>query len=501
MKLDLSLIDSNLFHEWQLFILLRKDEKWFTTKEIQTELGISSSLTLKIISQLEEDLSTFYSGHEIVLQTNKGKGFRLSIEGTAVKIRQFLIYLVENTITFQLFLALLDEDYQNAESFSLRMYTSDATIRRVTNKLRDGLKPYSVEITKGNSTLVGKETHVRLLINIIFWKIYGGAIWPFATVNEKHIHRLAQFMINDTDVLLTPIQMRQLEFFIAIGIIRRRHGHFVEKEDWWDTVTHRNPVFDRFQKKVRSWPTNTLEKNSPEMIFLYFMLLIQSENISTFKLLEENYIFNKAQNTALYQSTHAFSNSLSVGTLIQELHPAIIFSFSYHLFAKLFPAFTTDLNGYPYFNRLNAPTPNNYLSNTKKVIQKLIKHLYRTTSDSLFLSETYLTSKYGLLFLHYQLHYDFEPQIKLKLATDLTYFANKHIEKTICSFFLESFNIVFLDDFSPEEPDILLTNLDYGEYPASQNTIIIQRTLSSRNINYIGQQLSKIHDEKTSTSK
>ncbi|WP_258404583.1 hypothetical protein [Listeria fleischmannii] len=103
--------------------------------------------------------------------------------------------------------------------------------------------------------------------------------------------------------------------------------------------------------------------------------------------------------------------------------------------------------------------------------------------------------------MHYQLHYDFEPQIKLKLATDLTYFANKHIEKTICSFFLESFNIVFLDDFSPEEPDILLTNLDYGEYPASQNTIIIQRTLSSRNINYIGQQLSKIHDEKTSTSK
>ncbi|WP_254260096.1 hypothetical protein [Listeria fleischmannii] len=47
MKLDLSLIDSNLFHEWQLFILLRKDEKWFTTKEIQAELGISSSLTLK----------------------------------------------------------------------------------------------------------------------------------------------------------------------------------------------------------------------------------------------------------------------------------------------------------------------------------------------------------------------------------------------------------------------------------------------------------------------
>ncbi|MBC1406231.1 hypothetical protein HB769_15485, partial [Listeria welshimeri] len=52
MQIKLDVIDETLAIKWELFLLLRQENRWFTTKELQTSLNISRSLVLKNISEL-----------------------------------------------------------------------------------------------------------------------------------------------------------------------------------------------------------------------------------------------------------------------------------------------------------------------------------------------------------------------------------------------------------------------------------------------------------------
>ncbi|EIA18955.1 hypothetical protein KKC_15054 [Listeria fleischmannii subsp. coloradonensis] len=495
MQIKLDVIDETLAIKWELFLLLRQENRWFTTKELQTSLNISRSLVLKNISELEAEIKIFYIKKEIFLDISKGRGLKIVINKQDYNIRAFLIFLVEKTTTFKLFLSLLNENYINATRFALDNFTSDATVRRELQKLRTAFVPYQVNISQGKSMLLGKETNVRLLINMILWRIYGGEEWPFAGVNEKYIQSVTVEILSGETISLTAIQLRQLEYFIAIGILRRRQGHFVEKENWWDELTLENPAFDTFQAKVQKVANNSLEKDSGEMMFMFFLTIIQLENLSTLPLLERNFTFNENKRTFMYNYSKEFVKFIMGGKYLNRRHPIYLFSFSYHLFAKLFPMFSTDLTGYSYARHLHFNKREDVFLNTSMYIKKILKKLYKQTGDSLFLSEEYLSGKYSLLLIYHELQFSHEPKIKIRVDTDLSFFANWHIEKMLMNYFKEVFNISFLNEFSSEVPDLLLTNLTpRGNFNNKTRIITIQRNLSKRNLESIEAELLEIYN-------
>ncbi|WP_241463234.1 helix-turn-helix domain-containing protein [Listeria aquatica] len=88
MKLDLDILDTNIELEWSILNLLRKEDRWFSTEELAKNLNKTSSLILKAIASLRDNLEEFNSD-QMTLHVSKGKGVYLEIKSSNIDIGLF----------------------------------------------------------------------------------------------------------------------------------------------------------------------------------------------------------------------------------------------------------------------------------------------------------------------------------------------------------------------------------------------------------------------------
>jgi hypothetical protein len=486
MKIGLDIFDQTLAKEWEIFLILRHEDRFFTTEELSATTNLTISQVLKIVTKLINDLEDFGTDTmEVVF--SKGKGARFVAKELQTNPRKFLIFLVEETLGFKLLKSILNEDYVSTSNFSYENFVSDSTVRRQLNKFRDNLHKFDLEITRSDALLSGNEKQARLFLNMMLWRIYAGEGWPFEAVNELHIDYLATNILKESGLSLTPIQKRQLMFFLAIGIIRRRNNHYVEFEESWGELTDNNAAYTYFKDHIRPF-ASFIDDYPGEVALLFFLLIIQSENLEVIQMLYSNFEENKKNNSFLYQATQAFYDNVSqdVKTIPEDLKDVILLSsFSYHLFTHLFKNFSTDISGYDYSVILDTVLSKPVLPNLKKNLLSMIRNLYDETKLDLFLEEDYLVTKYALILTLIKAQTYFEPVIKIKISTDLPLLINLRLQERINNLFGSSYRLEFLNATDPDHGDILLTNIslpretkDYEKV----NIVYINRNLTVRNI-------------------
>ncbi|WP_088810819.1 MULTISPECIES: helix-turn-helix domain-containing protein [Listeria] len=500
MKIGIEIFDQTVESELAVLRILRSENRWFTTEEISELSKLNTTQTLKILKRLISDMEAFGTDYMEVF-FSKGKGARFVTKRADANPRKFLIFLVEETIGFNLFTAIYNEDYTSASNFAMEHFVSDATVRRQLNKFRTSIQPLGLDLSRSDAILTGEETQIRLFLNMALWKIYAGEGWPFEGVSEQRMEYIAENILTHSDLNVTPIQKRQLVFLLAIGIIRRRNNHFIECKESWHELIQNNESFTHFKTLISPFASFS-ESHPGEIAFLFFLLIIQSENIQIIKFLEKNFEENKKNNTVVYRATEKLEEKLQkyIAPVPEELHKVFLLNaFSYHLFAHIFHNFSTDLNGYDYSIIIDSPFGNPILTHLKSNIQELIKELRTETNFSLFQEENYLISKYGLLFSLLNAQTSFEPLIKIKISTDLPFLVNLRLKERISTVFKDSYNIEFLDASESNHGDILLTNItlprDGPEYKQVR-IAFINRILTFRNIIMLNQNLYELSQEK-----
>ncbi|MEN2667772.1 helix-turn-helix domain-containing protein [Listeria aquatica] len=497
MKIGLDMFDSMLKKEWDLLAILRGVDRWFSTEELREKLDVTPAYLLKTINKLVADIDSFGDG-QLEIQVSKGRGIRFKTNHSNANPRDLLIFLTEETLGFALFKALLNENFGSTQKFAYDHFVSDATVRRVLNKFRDAIKPYEIEISRNDAIIEGRESQIRLFFNIVLWKIYAGKGWPFEGVNEQYVEFLANSLAKEGNLKLTSLQTRQLMYHLAIAMIRRRNNHFVEYNPAWAEILDDNKVFSLFKKKVAPFSTTFFNSAPGEIAFLYLLLIIQNENLQTLPLLRANFHANKKNNSSVYQATEILYEKVdqSIQQIPEDKRELFLLNaFSFHLFAKVFDYFSTDISGYDYSIAFDPSLPSPVIASLQENILQLINDFYKKTKNEIFLKGEYLVSKYALLFGFIDAHLYYEPKVTIKISTDLPYLAYLRIREQICNLFGNSFNIRFIDESAAEKSDILLTNIpleQHIERHVSDRIIFINRNLTTRNLLSLRKNLHEI---------
>ncbi|WP_167628997.1 helix-turn-helix domain-containing protein [Listeria valentina] len=497
MKIGLDMFDSTLKKEWDLLAILRGVDRWFSTEELREKLDVTPAYLLKLINKLVSDIDEF-GDSELEIHVSKGRGIRFETNHSDANPRDLLIFLTEETLGFTLFKALLNEDFGSTQKFAYDHFVSDATVRRTLNKFRDAIVPYEMKISRNNAIIEGKETQIRLFLNIVLWKVYAGKGWPFDGVNEQYVDFLVNSLIKEGNLHLTALQKRQLMYQIAVAMIRRRNQHFVEYDPAWAEILEDNKAFSLFKQKTAPFSTTFSNSAPGEIAFFYLLLIIQNENLQTLPLLKTNFLENKKNNSSVYQATEILFDTINQTIMEipedkQDLF--LLNAFSFHLFAKVFHYFSTDINGYDYQVAFDPTMPSPIAASLHRNILKLIDNLYKKTKNEIFLKSDYLVSKYALLLSYIGAHLFYEPKVTIKISTDLPYLAYLRIREQICNLYGNSFNIQFVDETAPEKSDILLTNIpleQHVERHVSDRIIFINRNLTTRNLLLLGKNLREI---------
>ncbi|EIA19714.1 helix-turn-helix domain-containing protein [Listeria fleischmannii] len=496
MRLNLDLIDASIALEWEILRKLRHEDRWFSTEELATSLNKTPALILKAVTSLKDNLTSFKST-EMELHTSRGRGVYLEILDDHVDIGLFLIFLVENTVTYKLLYSIITETFISAQKFAFENFLSETTVRRYIKKVRDAIAPYGLTLARSNAAIIGKETQVRLFLNMVFWQLFAGKVWPFKSIDETRLQYVVKEVSTKANLTVTAIEERQMVFFFAIGILRRRSNNFIQMEDSWLELTENNPTFEQFQR-ITIETASTLGAFRGETAFLYFLTIIQNNNLQTTPLLYENFRFNRENQTELFKINEKFVEKFE-----SDIYPIpgdrrtlfTIQAFSQHLFAKLFKHFSTDLFGNAFM-----PYKQNNLPELKKRMNRLVKELWNETQSDIFLEREYLTAHYALLLNSLAPLNIFEQKLNLLLETDQSYSASEATKQQIEATFIDQYNVSFIPFDSDKNPDLILTNLPLSAYRNNphSNVVSVHRVLVPRDFKLIEHQLNEISKGKYS---
>ncbi|WP_167629000.1 helix-turn-helix domain-containing protein [Listeria valentina] len=496
MRLDLDILDTNIELEWSILNLLRKEDRWFSTEELAKQLNKTSSLILKAIASLRDNLEEFQSD-QMALHVSKGKGVYLEIKSNNIDIGLFLIFLISNTSTYKLFYSIVTENFVSAKKFAFENFLSETTVRRHIKKVKEAIEPYELKLNRSTAVLSGRESQVRLFLNMVFWRLFAGKVWPFTNIDEHHLYFVTKRIAADTNIELTEVQEKQIMYFLAISAIRRRNNHYVSVEESWHELLDKNDSYLLFKDRVKPY-TPITQQYPGEIAFLFFMTIIQSESKQTTPLLVSNFRFNRSKNTNLYQATEQFMEKFET-EIVPVPHSQkrffLLAAFSEHLFANLFHNFSTSISGNEFF-----PYTQHKLPMLKEKLYQLINDLYQETNNPIFLEEKFLAPRYALLLSLIAPLHVFEQRIKVRLDTDLSYIANKSIINQVKEYFTNNYNITFIDNSSTEQPDLILTNIP-SQTPKGPAIVSIHRILAPRDFKLIRETLDQITEEKTRDQK
>ncbi|MBC1522270.1 hypothetical protein HB912_11495 [Listeria aquatica] len=496
MKLDLDILDTNIELEWSILNLLRKEDRWFSTEELAKNLNKTSSLILKAIASLRDNLEEFNSD-QMTLHVSKGKGVYLEIKSSNIDIGLFLIFLISNTSTYKLFYSIVTENFVSAKKFAFENFLSETTVRRHIKKIKEAIQPYELKLNRSTAVLSGREAQVRLFLNMVFWRLFSGKVWPFSNIDEHHLYFVTKRISADANIELSEVQARQLMYFLAISAIRRRNNHYISIEESWHELLESNDSFQLFKEQIKPY-TPITQQYPGEMAFLFFMTIIQSESTQTTPLLISNFRFNRSKNTKLYQATEQFMEKFEtkiVPVPHSQKRSFLLAVFSEHLFASLFHNFSTSISGNEF-----SPYTHHRLPVLKQKLHQLIDELYNETKNPIFLEKKFLASRYALLLSLITPLHVFEQRIKVRLETDLSYIANKSIIDQVKEYFTNNYNIAFIRNESSEQADLVLTNIP-SQIPKGPEVVSIHRLLAPRDFKLIRETLDRITEKKVQQQK
>lgn len=447
-------IGHNTNNSTTLLRMISEEERWYTVSEISERLEMNQRTVQRYLADLLDKIED-YNDDKIQLHTAKNKGVLLEVK-LGADVLNFELYLLEDNVTIMLMKAVFFEEFISVKKFAMDHFLSETTIRRSLKQFQELMEPYEIGLKRETYEIVGQEEQVRMFLYCLFWRIYQGAMWPFDIVDRNTVTEASERLSSTLRLNLTHVQKKQVEYILAINIIRIRKRHTVKVKSQWEDYLDLENDYNSFVEMKTIFDSLNIHTEG-EVYFFYLITETRSKIYDNTEIARRAMIPHQKNESDVYVATQAFLRLFSedVVEIPEKKRDALFYSsFSVHLFCTLFKHFSVDINGYSYLHKLKE-----YYPNLHRKMDMLLDKLYAETGNALFLEKAFLLTRYGLIFSSIKGLTYFEKQVQIVMDTDLPKFAERNLRHQIYDTLKYRYKVRFLNKNSAPQADVILTTV------------------------------------------
>ncbi|EOH91996.1 helix-turn-helix domain-containing protein [Enterococcus villorum] len=490
------LFDTAILLERELLLLLQKEDRWFSTEEISEALDIKNNTTLRIIKRLEGDILEL-SENSLEIQISKGKGVRL-VKDIDEDIKKFLGIIFSQTPIMQMIVSIFNGEFGTVKKYAQNNFISEATVRRHLIKIRKFLEPYHIQIARETAEVKGKESQIRMFLNLMYWRLYAGTDWPFQGIEQHAVYNIVnRFLdkINSTHSI-SEIYRERIAYYVSITLMRTRKGNFVQFQPEWDIYIDENESYQEFEEIMKEF-RGDINTKYPEIPFHYVVWTSFFSAYTLSKFVPQFIESQIKKKSVLYQTTRLMLTEFEkVFFHIPRDNYELLESYVYstHSFCYNFWNFSTEI--VPLGLSKKVPI-------LERKLAHFIDYLYEISGNPIFLERKQLTYRYFLFFSHIENVMKYEQKIYLILESDLPILLKKNMMNSITHYLGTQFNLSFVTDnqavFSQPVDIVLTTNASTTVDKKYSNTKIvnIDRNLSIHDIHRVSEVCQEIIEQKS----
>lgn len=439
------------------------NEHWCSTENLMDWTELDRRTILKYLKILQEKAQE--NNHKTLLESKKGAGHRFV--GTKVDYQILTLQLITSSVPFSFISDLYFLEGVDITEFCEKHFVSETVIKKVINDINLFFSPYHIHLLtiKNIVTIEGEEIPIRYFGYIFFWGLFKGIIWPFDSfISEKKVFHFLKKQFPDWRQT-KKISRAQFAFMLAINIARIKNGHALSYEQLPPFTKELNQsVFfsanDQEEFTTSHYKFNTLFA-MPEAEVDYFLLLAQTRvQMYLFNdFLSKALAFHKKNQTLTFEIYNLIHEEFSIAANVTDKETFDIITsliLSTCLAVILFPNFDTTITSYNY---------DNYLYQTYPFLKEEMEKKLRKISESVHLP--FLTNQSLLIPRLCELYClighptDFNPEIRIKMETDLPIVMEKILSNQLYSTLSPFFRISFLSSIAPTEkatPDLIIAS-------------------------------------------
>ena len=446
-----------------------EDHQWHTIAELAQTVQLDARSVAKYLNELTKNYHQFNESSQTLFMKTPRSGYSFYDTLDSIEHERFLIFLVQSTLKYQLLHDIFFEEFHTIYQFAQKQYISESTARRKINEWREQLKNYGIYLQRGTYVVQGEEEIIRLYLHMTFWQLFRGKIWPFVTISQLDVKKIAEQIMAFFNVRLNEIKKRRLEYMLGAFFLRKSQKHYVSLNERKRQLITDNPMFQKFCHWMQPVFPNYFQ-NEEELGALFLVLMTREEYYTDEDIREEMFAFHRRRQTPPYHALYEAKEALALYQVEQGLSEepltkeAETYLFSSHLFAYLFPEAkeTIDGNDSDFINHLMIENSEivQWLDLFFETEQKVDQLAFQNTS---FLMGRYLTVLKTMGAFTPKL-----PQITILLMTDFPLFEEQLLIEDLHRFFRNVYCLKFLPtDYRGREVDLLLSTSKVHRKPWS----------------------------------
>ncbi len=451
--------DKDLYYK-VLLLESFEDQGWHTAVQLAQAVQLDARSVSKYLNELSKNYQHFSGKSQSLFVKSHRAGVNFYDSLDSIEHERFLIYLVQHTLKYQLVHDIFFEEFHTMYQFAQKHYISESTAHRKINEWKQQLKAYGISLQRGTYIAQGEEEIIRLYLHMTFWQLFRGKIWPFATISQTDVKKIAEQIMAFFNVRLNEIKKRRLEYMLGAFFLRKSQKHFVDLNERKRQLITENPLFRQFCQWMQPVFPNYFQ-NEDEVGALFLVLMTREEYYTDGEIRNSIFTFHQTRQTAPYTALFEAKEALNFYQTEQGLAKESLtkeaenYLFSSHLFAYLFPEAkeTIDGNDSDFMNHLVIENKElkHWLDLFFEVERREVQH--PAFENISFLMGRYLTVLKTMGAFTPQL-----PQVTILLMTDFPLFEEQLIEEGLRNFFRNDYQLVFLPtDYRGRDVDLLLS--------------------------------------------
>lgn len=482
------------------------EEYWLSTEKLVKLSTLDKRTVLKYMKLLQADSDALPDNYDSIILSRKGLGHRF-IGGKPAYV-DFVHQLVSSSIPFSFISELYLHSQVDLEDFSEEYFISMTSLKELIGKFRTFFEPLEIFLVqeKGIISVTGNEISFRFFGYTFFWRITKGVYWPFETVipEEKVDFFISQHFSPYIHMKTTTFS--QWKFIVAINLCRIKKGAILSDGDlpefahqlndtmlyeltnFFDTKSFTNVFFDLASVHVDA---------EFDFLQLFFQTSVQTYLIPGY--LDYYISFHEKKQTPIFMMYQDILNCFDKEMKETDEETTVIargLIFSTLMIASLFPSYETTISGYDYDEYLYQTYP--YLRKEMESRLILLKQFY---PSKLLDNNVLIVSRFCELYCLFGHPTDYNPEIKIKMETDLPVVMEKVLAHQVFSVLSPYFNVSILSTIHiPKDiiPDLIIAS---AQIVKTSNTDIfiahINPALGSKDIKLIIKKVALLNSIKS----
>ncbi len=443
------LFRSSTCHQLLMLNLIYQEPSGADIELLTEQIGIDRRSIYRYIDYLKDVCSRLKLDADII---RDAKSYYI-FTGDLIDYYKLRSELIAEEPIFNLAVKFVSSKMVDFTRFCQANFIGESTFKRQISKANRLLIQLGIKIInrKGQLLLEGEERIIRYCLISFLWRVYRGTTWPFK-IEEDKVYGLIDTIISPRKQASYGIK-KQLSFYLAVFLSRSAAKSNIQRELLPEYTLNLVPVvrnYDSISEKLLS----SFELPQEEIDFVLLNLFIFPECYEFF--------FNTSDTLEILKSysSKSYKSILNFQRFMKEKHPDwdmnhpknpnfMPMLISGRIFVDLFQNLYFNSSAISIFKHAAKAYPN-LLPQIQKRLLKFEPRLSQNKLKSLSL-------RYAQAYVMEFSPQDFEPEIRILLASDMAMYLDKLVIDRVEHLLKDRFNFKLTTDSTTPKIDLVLS--------------------------------------------